>query len=338
MEDLISQIYKVAEDENYWLFRAGQEAVHFDTFYHSKKIGMAWDRIDSIEQITSEHLLKEIVKNKYPEEEKPGNISSKIYQFAKKMKKGDIVIMPDEKKVRVAFGRVADDEIEVKKAVDQLSLFKISKENDENRTDPGYLNKYRKVEWIKILAKEELSAKLLLHLFSPHTISKLHSEVKYEVNKLMFDKFIINDKIYLKYKVNTDNDILASDIKTFFDLIGYAEKMIKVLDENENIVTKISVASKGDIVAIATAGTVLLIVIGYIVNGGELTLKTKNIDLSWKQGRTLYDYLEQNHRHELESEKLEKIKELEKEFNKNISSKDIDTMQKNLEIKNPNEE
>lgn len=338
MEDLIKQIYTVSENENYWLFRAGKEAIHFENFYHSKQIGMAWDRIDSIEQMIDEDTLKNIVKIKYPEEEKPGNISSKINQFANIMKKGDIVIMPDEKKIRVAFGRVTDTSIEVKKALEQLNLFKINKGESENKTDPGYLNKYRKVEWIKILAKEELSAKLLLHLFSPHTISKLNKEVKYEVNKLIFDKFIIDDKIYLKYKVNTDNDILASDIKVFFDLIGYAEKIIKVLDEDENIVTKISVASKGDIIAIMTAGTIILIVLGYIVNGGKLELKSKNIDLNWSQGRTLYDYLEQNHRHKIENEKLEIIRQLEKEFNKNISLKDIETMKKNLEMKNPNED
>ena len=337
-DNIIGDVYKVSNKERYWLFRAGEKAKYFDLFCSKKQIGMGWDRIDDLNGIDSRDKLKELTKSKYPEDKKPGNISNKIYNFAVGMKKGDIIIMPDIEKKRVAFGKIVDNELDVRKVMEQKRLLYIGNKTDKEkeRTDPGIINKFRNVQWLKILPKENLSPKLLLHLFSPHSISKLSNSMRYEVNKLLHDVFVIDNRIYIKYKIDTDSEVCASDMKTFFDVLSYAEKIINIIeDKNEKIVTKTSVCSKGDIVAIIFAGATALSVLGQIFNGGSLKVNFGNFGLEKEGGKTLHDYIEQRHRHKLEKDKIEVLNKLIDKMGQDIPVEKIEAMKKNLEFKAP---
>ena len=43
------------------------------------------------------------------------------------IKKGDIILMPDIEKVRVAFGQVLDNEIRIERTIQQQTLFQLEK-------------------------------------------------------------------------------------------------------------------------------------------------------------------------------------------------------------------
>ncbi|UUV16971.1 hypothetical protein NRK67_03420 [Fusobacteria bacterium ZRK30] len=336
--NIIEDIYKISKNEQYWLFRAGEKAKHFDLFYRKKEIGIGWDKINNLSQMRTKDILDREVRVKYPMEEKPGNIINKIHKFYSVMKKGDIIIMPDSEKKRVAFGRLIDDITRVDKIeiMEQKALLSVGEIKEIGKTDPGAINKFRKVKWLKLLPKEELSPKLLLYLFSPHTISILSQNVRYEVNKLLNDIFIIEDKVYLKYKVDTESEVHVDDMRVFFDLVSYAEKIINILEgKEEKFAIKTNVSSPGDIVVGFLVSGVGLAVFNMLFNGGTLTFKTKNIEIKTKGGKTLYDYKEQSHRHEIEKKKLELLEKTLNEKNNRVSDLNIESMKKNLEIKIP---
>lgn len=333
----INSIYKVSNKEKYWLFRAGDKARFFKNFYSTERIGIAWDRINKLEQIQNYDILKSEVERLYPEENRPGNIYNKIYKFVHEMQIGDIIIMPDSEKKRVAFGRIVSNEIIIKPIIEQKQLLFVKKDFEESSVDPGAINKYKKVQWLKIEPKEKLSGKLLVHLFSPHSISKLSNEIKYEINKILNDVFVINNQLYLRYKVNTQENVYADDIWTFYNLIKSTEKIINILsDKEEKIETKINVASPGDIIAILTFSILGLCIINYMLNGGFVKIKYKDkFDLEIGGGKTLYDYIEQNHRHKLDKKKIEEIEKVLENTRNNISEEAFQRMLKNLDLDLP---
>lgn len=202
----------------------------------------------------------------------------------------------------------------------------------------GYINKFRKVKWLKIIEKEKLTPRLLLHLYAPHTISILAESVRYEVNKLLNDIFIIEDNIYLKYKIETESDIHAEDLKIFFDLIKYVEKIVNIVEDNEEkISVKINVNSPGDIIAKAIAGTMVLLAFGYVINGGEIKVKSKKygIEMSAGGGKSLYDYIGQSHDYELSIEQKDKLNKVETEIKNEITPEKIARMKENLKMITP---
>lgn len=343
-DNIIDKIKKVDGEEKYWLFRAGTKAKYFDNFFYSRKIGLAWDKIDDISQTSSLLTLTNEVKRLYPEEKRPGNIYNKIYSFIHEMKNGDFIVMPDTEKKRIAIGRLTDDNVEIKKIEEQLSLMPIkSHENydEEEKTDPGVINKYRNIEWIKVMIKEELTAELELFLFAPHSISELSKSAQYEINKLIYDCFINQDNIYLKYKVDTRTDILADDILMFYKLIDYSEKLSNILEEEpRKIKTKINVASPGDIVAIGGVSIGLILALGYVFNGGKISIKIgEKFNFDAEGGTPLQEFFSNRHKNKMEKMKfkarLEELEELERKFNNEITHEEIKKMKKSLELKTP---
>lgn len=333
----INNIYKVNRKEKYWLFRAGDKARYFDNFYFNKRIGIAWDKINRFEQISTYDILKSEVEKLYPEEDRPGNIYNKIYKFTHEMKAGDIIIMPDSDRKRVAFGKIVENEITIGKVFEQKQLLHIKNDKQESKVEPGAINKYRKVEWINLEMKDRLSNKLLLHLFSPHSISQLSDDIKYDINKILNDIFIIDNKLYMRYKVNTENDIYARDIGTFYQLIKYTEKVINILsDEEEKIETKINVSSPGDIVAIMSCSALILAVANYMLNGGFIKFNYKDkVNFEVGGGKSLYDYIEQRHRHKIEDKKIEQLERVLNIARENIPEEEFKNMVKNLELNPP---
>ncbi|MGL5931907.1 MAG: hypothetical protein ACRCY7_03230 [Cetobacterium sp.] len=333
----INNIYKVNRKEKYWLFRAGDKARYFDNFYFNKRIGIAWDKINRFEQISTYDILKSEVEKLYPEEDRPGNIYNKIYKFTHEMKAGDIIIMPDSDRKRVAFGKIVENEITIGKIFEQKQLLHIKNDKQESKVEPGAINKYRKVEWINLEMKDRLSNKLLLHLFSPHSISQLSNDIKYDINKILNDIFIIDNKLYLRYNVNTENDIYARDIGTFYQLIKYTEKVIAILsDEEEKIETKINVSSPGDIVAIMSCSALILAVANYMLNGGFIKFNYKDeVNFEVGGGKSLYDYIEQRHRHKIEDKKIEQLERVLNIARENIPEEEFKNMVKNLELNPP---
>lgn len=333
----IGDIYKVNRKEKYWLFRAGDKARYFDNFYFNNRIGIAWDKINKLEQMSTYDILKFEVERLYPEEDRPGNIYNKIYKFTHEMKVGDIIIMPDSDRKRVAFGKIIENYVRIGNVFEQKQLLYIKKNSEECKVNPGTINKYRKVEWLKLEAKDRLSSKLLLHLFSPHSISKLSDDIKYDINKILHDAFIIENKLYMRYKVDTENNVYASDIGTFYQLIKYTEKIINILsEEEEKIETKINVSSPGDILAIATCSILTIAVINYMINGGFIKFKWKDkFDFEVGGGKSLFDYIEQKQKHKIENRKMDRIEKILEIAKENISEEDFKRMVKNLELNPP---
>mgnify|MGYP000845859875 CR=1 FL=1 len=316
------KIPEIPEKRQYWLFRAGEKARYFNYFRSKKQIGLGWDKIEIEDDIVnlSRENLKEYVKTKYPEEEKPGGISNKIYTFMHEIKKGDIILMPNIEKVRVAFGQVMDDEIRIERTIQQQTLFPVG-ESNIYKTDPGVINKFRNVNWIKTVPKEELSSKLLIYLFSPHSISKLSSNISYEIEKTLNDVFILDDKIYIKFEVKTKDGIDADDYFKFYKMINLVEKISSdILNKKVKLQVKTNVSSPGDIMLYFSLGfgTIIIIMlfsflsksktkIDFDSEGFHFESETKNGLLDYL--RFIYDRKDKNNKFSKYKKEIQEVEE-----------------------------
>lgn len=116
MDDLeeILDLFNITEidtNRNYWLVRT-KSGKYFDEFYIDGFIGIGWNKISDMTIINSDQeAVKNIIKQGYPDENRPGLIANQIIRFVKEMKKGDIVLIPSKNSRYVAFGELVDDNI-----------------------------------------------------------------------------------------------------------------------------------------------------------------------------------------------------------------------------------
>ena len=337
---MLDRILVVNPEENYWLFRAGNGAEYFSEFYSLNKIGMAWDKLETLGQLNSKEVIADEVKRLYPENTSPWTISSKIYKFVHDIKVGDIVVMPDENKKQIAFGKIISNDTTIKTGEDRDMTV------DNGNTDgsiSGFINKYRAVKWIKLVPGEELSPSLKQYLNSPHTISSLKNNSIYEINKVLNDVFILNEKLYIRYKVLTKKSVYAKDMGLFFNLISYAEEIATLIKGEEvKIETKTNVSSPGDIVAIGVVCTTVLGILASIVTGGKIEVegefKGSKVKFCLGGGKSLFDWLIENKKLNLEEkDKIVTLNKIIEKINHQHTPEEIEKMVENLELISPEE-
>jgi len=92
-------------NRQYWIYAPGESAKKWEEFYEAGVMGFGWDYLGDLSQYSSSDQIKSIIKQRHPK--KDG--STMNYNFAKKMKIGDVVFSKKGKKILLGYGIVTSD-------------------------------------------------------------------------------------------------------------------------------------------------------------------------------------------------------------------------------------
>src|SRR5690554_5449747 len=98
-------------DKQYWLYSPGENAYKWDEFYELGIMALGWSELGDIRQYNSPEKIKEALVAEYDGEGSQKNNVSTNYDFANKIKIGDIVIAKKGIHKLIGFGEVTSDYI-----------------------------------------------------------------------------------------------------------------------------------------------------------------------------------------------------------------------------------
>jgi len=90
----------------YWLYSPGSNASKWDEFYNEGVMGIGWDELDDLSVFNSRESIVEKMKRTYDSETYYMNDSLCCYEFANKLKIGDVVICKKGRKKYIGYGIV----------------------------------------------------------------------------------------------------------------------------------------------------------------------------------------------------------------------------------------
>lgn len=257
IEQLLGKIEIIDKETNYWLVRTNSGDL-FEEYYNNGYISIGWDylTLDELKNKSEEDIKNKIAKfegfdpNKSSDKTKITGSYNKLQTFLS-LKKNDVVLIPSRNSDRIAFGKVADDNIY---------------EDDTEKEDGSFFKK-RKIVW-----DEAKSIRFLNPIFyqiksNHHSISNVDRFAPY-IDRVMENLYIKNDSTHYVLKIEKDENINFEDLKILMDNINVLVKSIN--DEfgfNENLdefYIKINLNSKGAVELIKAGKS--LAVMAYILS------------------------------------------------------------------------
>jgi restriction system protein len=284
MEELIKYVPQIPEDQRYWFVRTNS-GEFYDNFVNEGFIGIGWNQIE-IKHLTENRPLSDIVRDKYKNENRPNYVANQIKTFCNDMKKGDIVLIPSSRSTYIHFGIVRDDE-------PYEEDIPIEVENIEEHPELLFeyegvcpYRKRRKVDWIKVIRRDDLDPQLYKLIYSQHTISNADSYAEY-IDKSLFDFYVKGDKCHFILHVRKKEHIKAHHLIPFMsDLLSIADA--GKLSSDDEIDIKVSVQSPGTIELIGYIPNIIILsVIVVAILGGRAKFLGMELDTPGIMGRIL---------------------------------------------------
>ena len=298
-------------DRRYWLIRAGKEGAFFNEFLRLgfTGIGYAINDLEFLKTATKEQLKDKIATILTDSENQIGQIASKIYNFVHEVKKDYVIIMPSAGREIISFGIIEDSDSYIS---DQLLL----EESIIAANSQVIPDKRRKVKWIKTTKSENVPAKVLLHLFSPHGISLIaDKEIIELVDNLISDLFLKNSEAHMTFNVKTEENIDFDSLTDYLSILNNATRFsANYFKEKTKPTVKLNLNSPGPISLEAGIYTVIGTVIFLALLGCDFEISALGCKFKVKS-EGLYKYIKLC---------LEYIKEKEeREYNRNLSKLQI---------------
>lgn len=282
LQEILDKLPKLKSNRNYWFVRTDGGDM-YESFLIGNFIGIGWDKV-TLEDIakantgnnTGVEILKDTVRTKYPDEQRPGHTASQLMKFVYQIKKNDIILIPSHGSHEISFGEVTNTP-----AFSELN---------------GKFNcpfvKRKSVRWLTRVSRNSLDPHLFRLMFSHHTVSEADYYAEY-IDKEINSFFIKGDKAHLVLGVQTEKDIKAREL---FEMGTLSLDILEEFANNENldldadeINVKLNVQSPGliELSGLDISGIVLLGIILIIIAGGgfeisygdkfKLNLKTDGI-------------------------------------------------------------
>ena len=136
----------------YWGVRLGEGGKFVKVCYENKVIAIGWFDSENLNWLNSEKdpekaldVLKKRFRIQHPDnsESSVGMKCGEIYRFVREFQEGDVVLVPDPQERKIIIGRISGQYQYV-----------------QNPQDECDYNHRRKVEWLKIVSRDEVSQKL----------------------------------------------------------------------------------------------------------------------------------------------------------------------------------
>lgn len=285
----------IEPNRNYWLVRT-KGGRFFEDFYFNDYIAIGWNKIkfpksDSREEKIILEELKLEINDNYKDEKIPGKPAGQIYRFIKKMKKGDIVLVPNSDSKFIVFGEILEDNIYLETIEnDDIDINALEKgllydkeDNNENWIEAALeevgcpFEKRRKVKWLKKIDRRKLDSNLYGLLNSHGAVSDA-SKYSYSIDRELSSFYIKGDRAHIIQKVTTKDDISAIELIKFvsnnLNLIDLYNEIFDTDISKNDITMKLNVQSPGPIDlqgCILAIGSLALI--GVFVVGGQAKFK-----------------------------------------------------------------
>ncbi len=310
LDGIVAKIPNVNTDRQYWFVRT-DGGYYYKEFLSSNVISIGFEKIsiNDIFRILNDDkkdpkkALITTIKEKYPDNERPGLAASQIIRFFTEIKNGDVVIIPSESSSELSFGIIQDDK------PFQHSFFKA-----EQNKDFSY-DKARSVFWVKTVGRKALNPKLFSLFFAHQTISNGNEYSQY-IDSTINDFYKKDGKVYLQLKVLKKEDINARQLFSgCLELLDITDEFLTFNNYHEDtsgIDVKISLNSPGEIefigvnfYALTIVGMIIIAVVGggFRAKHGETTVELKSDGLI----KRISDFLKERHRETELSSALEKL-------------------------------
>ncbi|KAI3344294.1 hypothetical protein FDB30_04100 [Clostridium botulinum] len=334
------------KNRNYWFIRT-QGGNYYDDFTNENFVGIEWDEISDLNFIKSatEDQWKEKIKKCYKDVDKPGYIMNQIKKFVYDIKKGDIVLIPNEKSRWIAIGEILDDDIEIyeedKSETDFESLLDYLDESDD-KEKKIIIKKRRKVKWLKTFKRSEWDPYLLNIIYSHSAVADAN---KYNIfiDRMLSQFYIKGDEGYFTYRINKKSNIPYSDMLSFLNnndkLMNYiCNKFPEWKFNKDDIILKVNVQSKGPLqlkskmFTILICGTIITALFGSHFNfeflGAKVDIESEGLP------KLISTVMEVNEKIMKEKEDDEELKQLVKDFKENQEKLEIEVPEKQNKLDN----
>jgi restriction system protein len=282
--DFIDLIPRIPANQKYWFIRTSS-GEYYDNFVNEGFVGIGWNKV-GIESFNSNIPLNEIVKENYPDENRPNHVANQIRTLANEIKKGDIVLIPSAKSTYIHFGIVDDDEIYEEDLPIEIEDLENHPELEFNYEGVCPYIKRRRVSWIKVRKRDNLDPQLYRLIYSQHTISSANQYSEY-IDRALFDYFIKGDRCHLVLHVEKKGNIKGNHLVRFMsDLLNVTDIYNK--EKEDEVDLKVSVQSPGTIELIGIIPVIMLTSIAVVtILGGRTKFIGMELDTPGIIGRIL---------------------------------------------------
>ena len=242
---------------NFWMIRT-KKGFFYEEFINEGFVALGWNIITQNEilnivstndkgEIKAEReKLKKEIEKKYPRNKQASQIINKCIRFVDEMKTGDIIMIPSAGNDEISFctaGEYYEDsdctyenEIEV--------IDRIDSKKDYGIGIKCPYKKRRKITVLKRIDGERLNINLYKVLASYHGISRIDKHSEFILSSI-YNIYYRNNIISMVFNVEQKGPIDTLELSGF---MYNASKLMKTMDDNIGISTKVNLNSAGDLI------------------------------------------------------------------------------------------
>lgn len=178
-----------------WLVRAGKHGESEDEVLNNNIAAIGWSEMPDLSNIESREQLKKLMDEVYPGKKKmsTANEAGQIWTFLKRIKEGDLVVLPSKFRASVAIGKVTGP-----------YKYRTDLSNNTFHT--------RKVEWIKTdIPRTSFEQDLLYSLGAYMTVCQIkRNDAEKRIKKILTGQIDVKPQQIDEYSEN--NEVLEEEV------------------------------------------------------------------------------------------------------------------------------
>lgn len=312
LQKIIASITEISNKRNYWFVRT-QGGAYYESFVENSYIAIGYDRINistiknAFQNPHNKKALIEKIKERFPDEKRPGYIGKQLIDFTFNIKKGDIVLIPSYSSSSISIGEVTE-----------TPVFELKDRIASN--DCPFL-KRKKINWIKKgINFESIDPNLIRLKYSQRTVTKISDDLTPFIDRTILPMYIKEDNAHLALNVQKKSHLPAYSVfKTWSELLELTEEFGKEeqLDINkEDFDVRINVQSPGTIefITYSVIGIVILSIMVVALIGAEYESKSSPFRFKFKSDgliKKVTDFLNNKQDRIMKDDLNTKLKDME---------------------------
>jgi hypothetical protein len=293
LEKIVENVRIVDANRRYWFIRT-YGGITFRDFSDKNYVGIGFNKVPyqllqnaKPGEVDAFNKLKEYILNN---SEYKGGVATRwanqLITFQHRIKKGDLVIIPEKDSKFYSIGVVESDVY----VVDDTRTF------EHNNDYIRFPEKRRKIKWEKSLTKQQIRRDLPFLSSNQQAITNVNRYGD-RLEAYISSIFIKEDRAYLTLRVEQDEDINAFAFRDFLNGLTYFyEEFCKEFgyENNEELYIKIKVQSKGKLAlqGFAIAGILAIGTLIAFSNDSEFEASIKGSNFKFKTDGLIKTYSE----------------------------------------------
>lgn len=242
------EVPRIKKDIHFWMVRT-QGGAFYKEFYEKKYVAFGWNYIDEITNLDDELLPLEI--NEQYNISRAKIAINKCNMFMNEIQPDDVILIPNKglEEIIIAVAKEYYEEPEEKGCTleDEKSvLWKLKNARNLLKDVKCPYKKRWKIDIIKTVKGNRLNYHLYRTLRNYNGIDDIDEHAAH-ILSLIFNTFVYEQNLYIVLNVNREKDVNLADLSGI--LYGSSAYFSHFL-EPDNISTKVSVCSQGDILMV----------------------------------------------------------------------------------------